>query len=151
MSQSDREGLESLIADLQRYRAQLLSHLLIPAEKGAEYKSEDAEERTDFFLQHIDEHPYLIDILIQHMQSSLGVYKTQFPDLFSSDGDKDGHETIPLVGEVNTINAVMKWQGFTEHQKVYDSNAIFIFSILNSMTKEAKAIEEANAKMKRHK
>lgn len=70
----------------------------------------------------------------------------QFPKLFSGDGK--GSDTIPMVSEVNTINAVMKWQGFTEHQKVFDSNAIFIFSILNSMTKEAKAIEEANQKMK---
>ncbi|MBQ0050218.1 MAG: hypothetical protein KBT12_08325 [Bacteroidales bacterium] len=52
---------------------------------------------------------------------------------------------------MSTMNAVMKWQGFTEHQKVYDSNAVFIFSILNSMTKEAKAIEEANQKMRKHK
>ena len=148
MSQSDREGLESLITDLQHYRAQLLSHLLIPAEKGAEYKSEDAEERIDFFAKHIDDIPYLLDILIQHMQSCLGVYKTQFQDLFSGDGN--GADTIPMVSEVNTINAIMKWQGYQEQQKVFDSNAIFIFSILNSMTKEAKAIEEANAKMKSH-
>lgn len=141
--------LEPMAHELQRYRAQLISHLLIPAEKGAEYKSDDAEERTDFFLQHIDEHPYLLDILIQHLQSCLGVYKTQFPDLFSGDGS--GSDTIPMVNEVNTINAIMKWQGYQEQQKVFDSNAIFIFSILNSMTKEAKAIEEANAKMKRHK
>lgn len=140
--------LEPMAQELQRYRAQLLSHLLIQAEKGAEYKSEDAEERVDFFVKHIDEHPYLLDILIQHLQSCLGVYKTQFPDLFSGDGK--GSDTIPMVSEVNTINAIMKWQGYQEQQKVFDSNAIFIFSILNSMTKEAKAIEEANAKMKRH-
>lgn len=139
-------SLEPTMIELQRYRAQLLSHLLVPATKGVEYKSEDAEERIDFFLKHIDEHPYLLDILIQHLQSCLGVYKTQFPDLFSGDG-KDS-DTIPMVSEVNTINAIMKWQGYQEQQKVFDSNAIFIFSILNSMTKEAKAIEEANAKMK---
>lgn len=141
--------LEPTAKELQRYRAQLLSHMLIPAEKGAEYKSEDAEERVDFFVKHIDEHPYLLDILVQHLQSCLGVYKTQFPDLFSGDGS--GSDTIPMVSEVNTINAIMKWQGYQEQQKVFDSNAIFIFSILNSMTKEAKAIEEANAKMRKHK
>ncbi len=141
--------LEPISKELQRYRAQLLSHLLVPAEKGVEYKSEDAEERVDFFLKHADEHPYLLDILIQHLQSCLGVYKTQFPELFSGNGK--GTDTIPMINEVNTINAIMKWQGYQEQQKVFDSNAIFIFSILNSMTKEAKAIEEANAKIKRHK
>lgn len=132
--------LEPVAKELQRYRAQLLSHLLIPDEKGAEYKSEDAEERVDFFLDNFDEHPFLLDILIQHLQSCLGVYKTQFPELFSGDGS--GSDFIPLVGEINTVNAIMKWQGYQEQQKVYDSNAIFIFSILNSMTKEAKALEE---------
>lgn len=32
--------LEPMAQELQRFRAQLMSHLLIPAEKGAEYKSE---------------------------------------------------------------------------------------------------------------
>lgn len=78
--------------------------------------------------------------------SCVSVYKTQFPELFSGGGD-GGSDFIPLVGEINTVNADMKWQGYQEQQKVYDSNAIIIFSILNSMTKEAKAIDEANKKM----
>ena len=149
LDENSLEDIKQLTNELSHYRARMLSHMLLPAEKGAEYKSEDAEERTDFFLQHIDDHPHLLDILIQHLQSCLGVYKTQFPDLFSGDGS--GSDVIPMVSEVNTINAIMKWQGYQEQQKVFDSNAIFIFSILNSMTKEAKAIEESNAKMKRHK
>ena len=53
-----------------------------------------------------------------------------------------------LQGEVGTVNTIMKYAGYAEQQQVYDSNLPFIFDILNTMTKEAKEIEEMNAKYK---
>jgi hypothetical protein len=42
----------------------------------------------------------------------------------------------------------MKYAGYAEQQQVYDSNLPFVLDILNTMTKEAKDIEEMNAKYK---
>ena len=40
-----------------------------------------------------------------------------------------------------TVNTIMKYAGYAEQQQVYDSNLPFIFDILNTMTKEAKELE----------
>ena len=53
-------------------------------------------------------------------------------------------------GEVDTINAVMKYQGYTDPQQVYDANLPIVFGTLNTMTKEAKEIEKMNQKLKRN-
>lgn len=111
------------------------------------YSAEMAERRTKYISKHAP--VWLYDVLQQNLQSCLSVYKEQFPDLFSG-GDDDGSNKLPLISEMDSINAVMKWQGYKEQQNVYDTNAVLVFSILNSMTKEAKAIEEANAKIKSH-
>ena len=54
-----------------------------------------------------------------------------------------------LTGEVGTINAVMKYQGYASPQEIYDTNLPIILGVLNNMTKEAKEIEKMNAKIKR--
>lgn len=94
-------------------------------------------------------HPHNTRTLGVYVLSYLGVYKMQFPELFSGDGG-GGRDVIPLIAEVDTVNAIMKWQQYPGQQEVYDSNAVQVFSVLNSMTKEAKAIEEANQKMRSH-
>lgn len=111
------------------------------------YSAEVAEQNTAYISKHAP--MWLYDVLQQNLQSCLRVYKEQFPDLFSGGGN-DGSDKLPLISEMDSINAVMKWQGYKEQQNVYDTNAVLVFSILNSMTKEAKAIEEANRKMKSH-
>lgn len=111
------------------------------------YTADEAERLTGWINRHAPQ--WLFDILTQHLQSCLGVYKTQFPELFSGDGG-GGRDVIPLIAEVDTVNAIMKWQQYPGQQEVYDSNAVQVFSVLNSMTKEAKAIDEANQKMKSH-
>ena len=54
-----------------------------------------------------------------------------------------------LTSEVGTVNAVMKYNNYHDQQTVYDSNAVFVFEILNTMTKEAEEVKKLNAKMKR--
>ena len=90
---------------------------------------------------------WLFAIVYQVVQSSLGFYSKQFPDLFKSSGS--GHKRRnELTAEVGTINAVMKYNGYRDQQDVYDSNAVFVFEILNTMTKEAEEVKKISKKKK---
>ena len=40
-----------------------------------------------------------------------------------------------------SLNTIMKYAGYAEQQQVYDSNLPFVLDILNTMTKEAKELE----------
>ncbi len=88
---------------------------------------------------------WLFWMVYQVVQSSLGFYSKQFPALFSTSGS--GHrKRHELTAEVGTINAVMKYNGYHDQQDVYDSNAVFVFEILNTMTREAEEIKRMSAK-----
>ena len=93
-------------------------------------------------------HFSLFPILYQLFQSSLLQYQTMFPHVFSSSGGKGGADN-PIVSELGTLNAVMKYQGYTTQQEVYDTNALFVFKIIDSMTREAKEMEKANKRASR--
>lgn len=89
----------------------------------------------------------LFHICYQTWQTALLYYSYAYPLLFA-DTDKDGVMKDALQGEVGTINTIMKYAGYAEQQQVYDSNLPFVIDILNTMTKEAKDIEDMNAKYK---
>ena len=89
----------------------------------------------------------LYHICFQVYQSAVaGYYATAYPLLFG--GGKSDTLTDALKGESRTVNAVMKYAGYTEQQQVYDSNLSFVLDYLNAMTEEAKQIEEMNARIK---
>lgn len=87
----------------------------------------------------------LFHICHQVWQTALLYYSRAYPLLFA-DTDSDSAMKDALQGEVGTINTIMKYAGYAEQQQVYDSNLPFVFDILNTMTKEAKDIEDMNAK-----
>ncbi len=89
----------------------------------------------------------LFHICHQVWQTALLYYSRAYPLLFA-DTDKDNALKDALQGEVGTINTIMKYAGYAEQQQVYDSNLPFVLDILNTMTKEAKDIEDMNAKYK---
>ena len=89
----------------------------------------------------------LFHICHQVWQTALLYYSRAYPLLFA-DTDKESAMKDALQGEVGTINTIMKYAGYAEQQQVYDSNLPFVFDILNTMTKEAKEIENMNAKYK---
>jgi hypothetical protein len=89
----------------------------------------------------------LFHICHQVWQTALLYYSRAYPLLFA-DTDKGSAMKDALQGEVGTINTIMKYAGYAEQQQVYDSNLPFVFDILNTMTKEAKEIENMNAKYK---
>lgn len=70
-------------------------------------------------------------------------FSKKFRFLFSSSG---GGTSDPLMAELDCINNVMKYQGYSEQQEVYDSNAVFVLSVLNRMAEEAKEIEKMKIK-----
>lgn len=90
----------------------------------------------------------LFALMSQFFQSVQAYYKESFPDLFTSHSGANS-EKDPLIVEADMLNAIKKYAGFRDYQSIYDSNSIFIFGVLNNMSKEAKAIEDANARMKR--
>lgn len=107
------------------------------------YSSEDAERQVKRFRT---APRWIFDVTYQFFQSSLGVYKKDFEFLFREYEDNQGKSA--LVMEIDTINAIQKYAGYNDQQAVYDSNVGFIFGFLNSMSHEAKQIEEMNNKMK---
>ena len=107
------------------------------------YDSERAERNKRRFRM---ASKYLFDLTVWYFQSCLQEYSEDFPHLFKSHGGPDGKNAI--VMEVGTVNAVQKYAGYTVQQDVYDTNAIFVFDILNSMQHEAEEIDKLNRKTK---
>ncbi len=89
----------------------------------------------------------LFHICHQVWQTTLLYYSRAYPLLFA-DAGKENVMKDALQGEVGTVNTIMKYAGYAEQQQVYESNLPFVFDILNTMAKEAKDIEEMNAKYK---
>lgn len=141
------------------FRAGFLAHMYVPGswrifdQRGGmtrfkpsrvySYSSDEAERHVDAFRTAPS---WLFDVTYQLFQSSLALYKKDFEHLFKEYEDENGKSA--LVMEIDTVNAVMKYAGYTDQQVVYDSNVGFIFGFLNSMSHEAKQIEEMNNKMK---
>lgn len=90
----------------------------------------------------------LFHILFQCYQTSISYYSKAYPLLFNGE-DNNKEMRDALQGEVCTVNTIMKYAGYSEQQQVYDSNIPFVLDILNTMTKEAKEIEKANAKIRK--
>ena len=119
-----------------------------------QYNSERAERLATFWEKALTRKGSmavtLFHLCFQTYQTALGYYSEVYPLLFAGDGKQDPLKDA-LTGEVGTINTIMKYQGYTEPQAVYDTNLPIILDVLNTMTKEAKEIEKMNAKVKKRK
>ena len=116
------------------------------------YNAEQAEGLCKWFVRKIKNKKSslstLFHICFQSYQTALSYYSIAYPLLFSSN-DKGNAIRDALQGEVGTVNTIMKYAGYAEQQQVYDSNLPFVLDILNTMTKEAKQVEEMNRKIKK--
>ena len=112
------------------------------------FDSERAEQSVPFWQEQIREGSPIFHICFQVYQTAIQYYEQVYPLLFGSGGKEDPLRDA-LTGEVNTINAVMKYAGYQRQQEVYDSFLPHVFDILNTMTKEAKEIEKMNSKIKK--
>ena len=109
------------------------------------YLSTEAEQ-TSAILQQCAP-PYLFPIIYQQFQSSLLAFKSRFPDLFGKSSGK-GSDRDQFVSMLNTVNTVMKEQGYTNQQAVFDTNAVFVFEALDSMIKHGKEMEKLSKQSK---
>lgn len=85
----------------------------------------------------------MFPVMVQYFQSVQEYYGRMYPDLFYSGGKKEGKQN-PVKIEVEMLNNIMKYQGFSDYDSVYDSEAVRILGIMNAMAKEAKEIEKMN-------
>jgi len=148
-------------------QAKFLAHLLVPRSLAIldtsggsvkvrphwvyEYNAERAVQLETWFQRQLStlnsQLSTLFHICFQMFQTALTYYAVEFPYLFSS--GKNGVHGSAVANEASTLSAVMKHQGFTSPQAVYDENVMIILSVLNSMAKEAEEIEKMNAKIKK--
>lgn len=90
----------------------------------------------------------LFHICFQVWQTAVAnFYPSVFPLLFG--GGKSDPLHTALTGETDTINAVMKYQGYSSPEQVYNTELPIILGTLNAMSKEAKEIEKMNARIKK--
>ena len=89
----------------------------------------------------------LFSICFQVYQTALSYYAQAFPLLFNDSSKSDPLQDA-LTGETKTLNAIMKYQGYTKPEDVYAENLPVILSTLNTMAEEAKQIEQMNARIK---
>ena len=105
-----------------------------------------AEANSSLFTLHSS--LILFHICFQVWQTAVAnFYPSVFPLLFG--GGKSDPLHTALTGETDTINAVMKYQGYSSPEQVYNTELPIILGTLNTMSKEAKEIEKMNAKIKR--
>ena len=154
-----REGVtEGEAAQLQ---AQFVAHCLVPEQVQTEpsqdrfrpehtfkYDNERAEQSVGFWKRQIEQGSVMYHICFQVYQTAVQYYSVVYPLLFNGGGGGDPLRDA-LTGEVNTLNAVMRYAKYTDQQKVYESNVPFVLDILNAMAKEAKEIEKINSRIKK--
>ncbi len=147
-------------------QAQFLSHSLVPRSLALldtsgrtvkihphyvyEYDADQAEGQVKYWQKRMakEDTMILFHICFQVYQTAITYYAKSYPALFDDSGRKDTLRDA-LTGEVGTINTVMKYAGYAEQQQVYDSNLPFVLDILNTMTREAREIQEMNSKIKK--
>jgi len=87
----------------------------------------------------------LFHICFQVWQTAVAnFYPSVYPLLFG--GGKSDPLHTALTGETDTINAVMKYQGYSSPEQVYNTELPIILGTLNTMSKEAKEIEKIKRK-----
>lgn len=152
---------EDQVLNLQ---AQFLAHILVPDLPATpsssapadrfrpthtyRYVAERAEQTVPFWKEQLTANPVLFHICFQAYHTAVLYYEKAYPLLFGS-SSKSQEYTDALKGESGTLNAVMKYMGYSSQQEVYDSNLPFVLDILNTMAKEAKEIEKMNSKIKK--
>ena len=146
--------------DMLDLQAQFMAYCLVPAtesegrtdkfqpQRTYRYDSNRAEQTVEFWKKQLKPHPLtLFHIIFQVWQTALAYYATAYPLLFNGDGKIDAYIDA-LTSEANTLTTVMKYQGYTSPQEVYEDDLPNVLSALNTMAKEAKQIEQMNARIK---
>ena len=126
----------------------------ILTENGGEIKLR--KSRKDFkYIDMQDErnahffHPVslrMFPVMLQFFQSCQSYFAILFPDLFTSSGSGNQERNVLKI-ELETVNSVMRHQGFRDYDTIYNSQAVRILDVLNQMSKEAKEIRNMQQRM----
>lgn len=83
-------------------------------------------------------------VMLQFFFSVQQYYSKIFPDLFVKREDNGTQQQRPdfMLQEVETMSAIMKYQGFADYQAIYDSNTVHILKVLDNMAHEAKEMKK---------
>ena len=88
-------------------------------------------------------------VMLQFYFSVQQYFSNIFPDLFvkREDSTKEKNNKPDfMMQEMETMSAVMKYQGFADYQTIYDSNAVHILKVLDNMAHEAKEMKKYTKK-----
>lgn len=159
--ESSQEAVMNQVRVLDELKGQFLATLFCPATPTREYKGEK-KVRTmlpnDFDPRQVNQFAPLFrgkdgdrifPVMLQFFLSVQKYYSTLYPDLFvkrKDDGEKNTKRPDFLMLEVETMAAVMKYQGFRDYQTIYDSEAVHILKVLDNMAKEAKELKRIHSK-----
>ena len=156
---ASRAAIREQLKKIHEYQCKFLAALFTPSyiEKEAvkEGKTIKVHRRVWIYDQsQINENAWrfrkvssrMFPVMLQFFQSVQLYFSYIFPDLFTTDKGAGSKDMLTI--EVETVNAVMKYQGFKDYKEVYESDSVRILGVLNTMSKDAKQIEEMNRKMK---
>lgn len=87
---------------------------------------------------------WLFPLLYQWFQSSLLAISKKFPKLFK--GNNVVEEDDPVKSFAQTLNTIMKEQGFTSQKDVLNTEAVLNFETLNRLAVQAEELERISKK-----
>ena len=156
----DLKAAHKLVAECKKTQRSFLAVLFnqettVLTENGGELKL--PKPRKDFkyidIQDEINERYFksvsdrMFPVMVQFFQSCQSYFATLFPDLFTSSGEGNQEKNVLKI-ELETVNSVMKHQGFRDYDTIYNSQAVRILDVLNQMSKEAKEIRRMQSGLK---
>lgn len=106
------------------------------------YSEQQGERNAKYFRRKEEQ---MFPVMVQFYQSVQAYYAQIFPNLYTDSGESRKDRNHIQV-EVELVNNIMKYQGFSDYDAVYDSEAIRILGIMDAMSSEAKEIKKMNDK-----
>lgn len=153
------EILRTLLKEAERIQSRFLATLfnmetIIITENGGDvrlkkprvdfkYIEAQGDLNARFFHKSVKR---MFPVMAQFFQSCQNYYCELFPDLFTQNSS-GGKNVNMLKVELETVNSLMKYQGFKDYDNIYGAQAVRILDVLNQMSKEAKKIKEMEARV----
>lgn len=155
-----REAVKNQVEQLEDIASRFLATLFNPTHYDTEYRG-DKKVRTilpnDFDPRQVDQFAPLfrskhgermLPVVMQFFLSVMRYFAQIYPDLFVTREDASGKRPDMLMLEVESMSAIMKYQGFRDYQTIYDSEAVHILKVLDNMAKESKELKRIQSQNK---
>lgn len=153
-----KKSIRLQMRNLQKTRCRFIACLFCPSAIETEISREGRKRRVRHRTWEFDpiqienwwrfwfSSAKLFPVVLQFFLSVQQYFASVFPDLFvPADKTKDKRPDY-LLQEIETMTAIMKYQGFSDYQTIYDSNTVHILKVLDNMVKESKELKRISAK-----